>query len=213
MPRTARVVVPGFPHHVMQRGNRRQKTFFCAEDYRAYLHFLAASCRRQGVQIWSYCLMPNHVHVVAVPSSAGALARAFGAAHRSYTARINQREGWQGFLWQGRFASHAMDDRHTLNAMRYGELNPLRVGLAESAESYPWSSAAHHLLGDFDPLMSLCPLIEMGAPWRRFLEAEGEEDETDRLLRHSRSGRPLGSETFIAELEAKLGRNLRSKRK
>ncbi|MAG95394.1 MAG: transposase [Alphaproteobacteria bacterium] len=212
MPRTARVVVPGFPHHILQRGNRRQRTFFSTEDFHAYRHFLAASCRRQGVQIWAYCLMPNHVHVVAVPSSAEALARAFGAAHRSYTARINQREGWRGFLWQGRFASHVMDVRHALNAMRYGEMNPIRAGLAVSPESYPWSSAANHLLGEFDPLLSPCPLIEVGAAWRRFLEAETGGEEMERLRRHGRSGRPLGSEAFVAELETKLGRSLRHKR-
>jgi putative transposase len=212
MPRSARVVVPGFPHHVLQRGNRRQRTFFCPDDYRAYRQFLAASCRRQKVEIWTYCLMPNHVHVVAVPFTEEALARAFGDAHRSYTAGINRREGWQGFLWQGRFASHVMDSRHALNAMRYGELNPLRAGLTENPESYPWSSAAHHLLGQSDPLVSACPLIEGGASWRRFLEAESDKDETDRLRRHGRSGQPLGGETFVAEIEADLGRILRCKR-
>ena len=111
MARLARVVVPGVAHHVTQRGNRRQPTFFQEDDYRAYLDLLGQWCGRCGVEVWAYCLMPNHVHLIVVPESEDGLRRGLGEAHRRYTRRINFREGWRGHLWQGRFASFAMDER------------------------------------------------------------------------------------------------------
>jgi putative transposase len=83
MARLARVVVPGMPHHVTQRGNRRQPTFFCQDDYRAYRELTAEWCKERGVELWAYCLMPNHVHLIAVPQSADSLRRAIGEAHRA----------------------------------------------------------------------------------------------------------------------------------
>ena len=109
MARLARVVAPGVPHHVTQRGNRRQETFFRPADYRLYRELMAEWCGRCGVEIWAYCLMPNHVHLIAVPQTADALQRAIGEAHRRYTRAINLREGWRGHLWQGRFASFPME--------------------------------------------------------------------------------------------------------
>ena len=103
--RMARVVVPGVPHHVTQRGNRRQTTFFRESDYEDYRALVAQWCSSQGVEVWAYCLMPNHVHLVAVPSTKGALRAAIGEAHRRYTVMVNRREGWRGCLWQGRFSS------------------------------------------------------------------------------------------------------------
>ncbi len=133
MARLARVVVPGMPHHVTQRGNRRQPTFFRHDDYEAYLELMADRCREEGVAIWAYCLMPNHVHLIAVPETEEALARAVGEAHRRYTRRINFRENWRGYLWQGRFASFVMDEPCLLAAARYVELNPLRASLVADA--------------------------------------------------------------------------------
>ena len=109
MARLARVVAPGFPHHITQRGNRRQATFFEEEDYQAYRDFMAEWCGKCEVAVWAYCLMPNHVHLIVVPESLEGLRRAIGEAHRRYTCRINYREGWRGHLWQGRFASFVMD--------------------------------------------------------------------------------------------------------
>jgi putative transposase len=125
------------PHHITQRGNRRQQTFFCEEDYEAYLQLMAEWCAKHAVEIWAYCLMPNHVHLVAVPNSEDGLRRAIGEAHRRYTRRINFREGWRGRLWQGRFASFVMDEPYLLAAARYVELNPIRAGLAMVSERLP----------------------------------------------------------------------------
>src|SRR5438045_9637812 len=112
MARISRAVIPGFPHHITQRGNRRQATFFAPDDYRHYLDLMAESCRRFDVEIWAWCLMPNHVHMIAVPQTDDGLRWAIGEAHRKYTLAVNRREGWQGYLWQGRFSSFVMGERH-----------------------------------------------------------------------------------------------------
>ena len=158
MPRIARVVAPGFPHHITQRGNRRLQTFFCDEDYGAYVSLMSEWCGQHGVEIWAYCLMPNHVHLVAVPKSEDGLRRAIGEAHRRYTRRVNFREGWRGHLWQGRFASYPMDETYLLCAARYIELNPVRAKLVGDAAEWRWSSAPAHLAGKDDrpPCGGLC---------------------------------------------------------
>jgi len=147
MARIARVVAPGIPHHITQRGNRRQDTVFCVEDFQAYLVLLREWCGHWKVEIWAYCRMPNHVHLIAVPTSEDALQRAIGEADRRYTRRVNFREGWRGHLWQGRFASCPLDEPHTLAAARYIEQNPVRAGLAATPWDYPWSSVAAHVAG------------------------------------------------------------------
>jgi REP element-mobilizing transposase RayT len=111
MARLARVVAPGFPHHITQRGNRRQQTFFCDEVYQRYVDLIADWCNALEVEMLAYCLMPNHVHLIAVPQSADGLGRAIGEAHRRYTRMINFRERWRGHLWQWRFASFVLDER------------------------------------------------------------------------------------------------------
>lgn len=209
MARIARIVAAGIPHHITQRGNRRQKTFFCDDDYRAYLELLAQWCSQYGVQIWVYCLMPNHVHLIAVPESEQGLAAAIGEAHRRYTRLINFREDWRGHLWQGRFASFVMDERYLLAATRYVELNPVRAGLVEKPEEYPWSSASAHREGRNDMLVKVSPLLEMVGDWQKFLSQEVAEKESEALKLHERTGRPLGSENFVIGLEKKLGRLLR----
>ena len=136
------MVAPGLPHHLTQRGNRRQQTFFCDEDYECYLEFMAQFCLAEHVAIWAYCLMPNHVHLIAVPQSADGLRRAIGEAHRRYSRMVNLREGWRGHLWQGRFASFVLDETYLLMAARYVELNPVRAGLVNTPRQYRRSSAA-----------------------------------------------------------------------
>jgi putative transposase len=208
MPKAARIVVPGVPHHITQRGNRRQGTFFNQDDYAAYKSVLAGQCRENGLEIWAYCLMPNHVHIVLVPSDEASLAKALSCVHQKYTQRINKREGWKGFLWQGRFASFPMDELHALRAARYIELNPVRAGLVKTPGDYPWSSAAAHLSGRDDDLVKVAQILDMIGDWARFL---GEVDETGAQLIRKRSsdGRPFGRDGFIEDLERKFGRSLK----
>ena len=137
MARLPRLVLPGIPHHVTQRGNRRERTFFEDGDYALYLDLLADAAGRAGVEIWSYCLMPNHVHLIAVPSDEDGLRRCFRYVHRHYTGYINARLRVTGHLWQGRFSSVAMDDAHFVTALRYVALNPVRARLAARAEDWP----------------------------------------------------------------------------
>lgn len=209
MARIARVVVPGLPHHVTQRGNRRQETFFVDEDYADYRNLIAASCKRCGTETWAYCLMPNHVHLILVPSTSDGLRCTLGDAHRRYTQMINLRQGWRGHLWQERFHSFVMDEPHLLSAARYIELNPVRAGLCERPEQWPWSSAQAHLRGDDDGLVRVQPLLDVIPDWANYLADETAAPPVDAFHRHMRTGRPLGSTQFLSSVEARLGRVLR----
>jgi len=209
MARIARVIAVGIPHHVTQRGNRRMTTFFQDEDYQAYISLLGEWCKKCGVEIWAYCLMPNHVHLVAVPDSEDGLRRGIGEAHRRYSRLINFRENWRGHLWQGRFASFPMDDSYLLAAARYVEMNPVRAHLAPLAVSWPWSSARAHVAGKDDQLVNVAPLLEIAGDWRLFLAGAEAEEQTDDIRKHERTGRPLGPEGFIEKLETILERLLK----
>jgi putative transposase len=209
MARLARVVVAGIPHHVTQRGNRRQATFFGDEDYAAYRMLLAEWCPRCGVEIWAYCLMPNHVHLIVVPETEDGLRRGLGEAHRRYTRRINFREGWRGHLWQGRFASFPMDNRYLMRAARYVELTPVRAKLCRAPWRWPWSSAAAHVAGQDDVLVRVKPLLARTGDWRKFLSEGLDMEEAELFRRHERTGRPLGENAFLERVEKALGRILR----
>jgi putative transposase len=209
MARLARVVVPGMPHHITQRGNRRQQTFFNDEDYEAYLELMAEWCSDCQVAIWAYCLMPNHVHLIAVPKSEDGLRRAIGETHRRYTRRVNFREGWRGHLWQGRFASFVMDEPYLLAAARYIELNPVRAKIVDSPRDYSWSSARAHLKGKDDLMVKTAPLLALAENWRKLLTSAASEEELKLFRAHETTGRVLGDEEFQRRLEKKLGRVLR----
>jgi putative transposase len=144
-----------------------------------------------------------------VPQSEDALARAIGEAHRRYTRRINFRQKWRGYLWQGRFASFVMDEPYLLAAARYVELNPVRAGLVADAADWRWSSARAHLSGRDDRLVRVAPMLAMIADWRAFLNSAMPEEELRDLREHGRTGHPLGSATFVERLERTIGRILR----
>ena len=212
MARLARLVIPGLPHHITQRGNRRQQTFFNEGDYAAYVELMAEWCREQGVEIWSYCLMPNHTHLIAVPSSEDGLRWAIGEAHRRYTRRINFREKWRGYLWQGRFASFVMDESYLLAAARYIELNPVARDWSPTP-GIGNGAARAHLAGKDDPLVKVAPLLAMIGDWHAFLESAMPEEELRDIRRHTRTGRPLGDEIFLDRLEGMVGRLLKPQKR
>lgn len=212
MARLARVVVPGVPHHITQRGNRRLDVFFEDADYEAYIELMRESCRRWGVQIWGYCLMTNHVHLIAVPKTADALAPAIGEAHRRYTRHVNFRQGWRGYLFQGRFASYPMDENYLLAAARYVEMNPVAAGMVKRPSDHPWSSARAHLAGADDRLCKVKPMLKRVEDWAAFLRVEQDEAAVAALERHGRTGRPLGDERFVKKLERRLDRELRPRK-
>lgn len=135
MARLARVVVPGIPHHVTQRGNGCARTFFSDEDYALYRDLLAEHCRKADVEVWAWCLMPNHVHLILVPFDADGLRRALAGVHRRYAGGIHARRRRTGHFWQGRFGTVAMDEAHLAAALRYVSLNPVRAGLVARARA------------------------------------------------------------------------------
>ncbi len=209
MARLARVVIPGVPHHVTQRGNRRLGVFFEDSDYEAYLALLRAWCAKAGTEIWAYCLMPNHVHLILTPSNPDGLRAALGETHRRYTQRINKREDWRGYLWQGRFHSFPMDDRHLVACARYVAQNPVRAGLVERAEDWRWSSARAHLAERDDDAVRVAPLLERIPDWTAFLGANEADAMLETLRQHGRTGRPLGAAAWLETLEVTTGRRLR----
>lgn len=202
----------GVPHHVIQKGNRGQATFFCDQDRVLYLRLLKDHLDEFQVDLWAYCLMTNHVHFVAVPRAKGGLAKGFGETHRVYTRWINLREKWRGYFWQGRFKSYPLDEYHLFVAVRYIELNPVRAGIVDQPEDYPWSSARNHIFGLHDELVSAEGPLQYVKDWRAFLEAGVEETELTMLRKHNQNGLPLGSEEFISGLEAITGRVFRKKK-
>lgn len=211
MARIARVVVPGIPHHVTQRGVRRMETFFDEEDYKIYLSLMGEWCRQSGIEIWAYCLMPNHIHLVAVPEREESLARGIGEIHRRYTRHINFKKGWKGYLWQGRFSSFPMDEKYLLAAVRYVELNPVRAKIVKKAQTYRWSSAKAHLSGVDDGLVKVKPMLDRVENWTELL-ASGEQGEIDVVRMHERTGRPLGMDGFIEKVSCMVGRDLSKKK-
>ncbi len=213
MPRIARVVVPGLPHHVTQRGNRRLPTFFCDDDYKRYIRIMAELCSQWSVEIWAYCLMPNHIHLIAVPHTKESLASAIGEAHRRYTWLVNSQKDWSGYLWQGRFASFPMDEAHLYLAARYIELNPVRAGLAEHAWQYRWSSAAAHIEGRDDSLVRVAPLLNMFGEWKKYLSFNITTEEAEKIQYHSQTGIPLGDESFVSDLEKKFSLNFKPRKR
>jgi putative transposase len=184
--------------------------FFNTEDRRAYLAHLQKACRGHGVDILAWCLMDNHVHLVAVPRKEDSLARCFSEAHGKYTRRVNKREGWTGHLWQGRFGSSVLDEPHTIAAVRYVERNPVRAGMARIPWTYQWSSARWHTGREqADPLISnddqLKHLIQ---DWERYLLSDDEERFIQLIRKGSSVNRPLGGNHFVWKLERRFKRSL-----
>jgi len=197
---------------VVQRGNRRQKVFFGKTDYAAYLQLMGEFCELHDVAIWSYCLMPSHVHLILVPSTEDSLARAVGEAHRRYTRRINFRKDWRGHLWQGRFSSFVMDEPYLMTAARYVQRNPVKAKLETRCEDWPWSSAKAHATGKPDDICETGWLSDRiggwGCSWREYLAQPDEDRVIQTMRRHENTGRPLGDKPFVQRLEKLLDRRL-----
>jgi putative transposase len=213
MPRAARFVVPGLPHHVTQRANRRQRVFFSDADYRLYRDLLGRACAAADTAIWAWCLMPNHVHLVLVPATADGLRAALAKVHWRYASLVNEREGWRGHLWQSRFASFPMDEAHLHACVRYVELNPVRARLVARAEDWAWSSARSHLGERDDGLTEVGPMHGRIADWRAYLDLGLADAEGEALRAAERTCRPLGVGAFLDEVATLLGRDVRPPRR
>lgn len=214
MTRLARAVFPGLPHHITQRGNGRAQTFFCDADYALYRDLLGTHCAAAGVEIWSWVLMPNHVHLILVPSDPDGLRRALAPVHRRYAGHIHAGLGRSGHFWQGRFGCVAMDEEHLGAALRYVALNPVRAGLVERAADWPWSSVPVHL-GRIpaDGLTAVEPVRSRYPDFAAVLAAGEDEAASTRLRRAEQIGRPLGGRDFLDRLERESGRPLAAGRR
>ncbi|WP_369720638.1 transposase [Bradyrhizobium sp. LLZ17] len=209
MARLARVVIPGHPHHVTQRGNGRARTFFDDSDYALYRDLLAASCHTAGVEVWAWCLMPNHVHLILVPSDADGLRRALAPVHRRYAGIIHARRKRTGHFWQGRFGCVAMDEAHLAAALRYVSLNPVRARLVERARDWRWSSVRAHIGGRDDGITAIAPIRERYPDFSHFLSEESEAGMIAQLRGAETIGRPVGNPKFLDMIERKTKRVLK----
>ena len=207
MARLARIVIPGLPHHVTQRGNRREAIFFEDGDHEIYLDLLAEQAFKASVAVWAYCLMPNHVHLILKPTRSDDLGRAVGETHRRYTNFINARGRWTGHLFQSRFASVVLDDTHLIRAVLFVSLNPVRAGLVARPEEWRWSSVRAHLSGVDDALVTVRPILDRVPHLKELLRVDTQEDFSD-LRRAEATGRPLGAPGFVDGLEELLGRKI-----
>src|SRR6478735_4805197 len=209
MARLARVVVPGHPHHVTQRGNGRARTFFGDDDYALYRDLLAENCRAAGVDVWAWCLMPNHVHLILVPSDPDGLRHVLARVHRRYAGMIQARRKRTGHFWQGRFGAVVMDEEHLAAALRYVSLNPVRARRVERAQDWRWSSTRAHLRGKDDGVTALAPIRDRFPDFPDLLASEAEADLFAPLRAAESIGRPLGDDRFLARIERRTGRILK----
>ncbi|GAB4141877.1 MAG: transposase [Sphingomonadales bacterium] len=208
MARLARFVVPGVAHHVTQRGNGRQQTFFGDADYGLYRDLLREHCAKAGVAVWAWVLMPNHVHLILAPAQADGLRAALARVHRAYAGHVHAREQRTGHFWQGRFGCVAMDEAHVAAAIRYVLLNPVRARLVRRAAAWRWSSIHAYLdPARGDGLTAIGPVLDRVGDVAAFLR-EGEDEAMSAALRRAESvGRPLGDQAFMARVKTLLGRD------
>jgi putative transposase len=212
MPRLARIVLKDAPHHITQRGNNKQDVFFVDDDRTVYLELLKEQSQRFGLDILGYCLMTNHVHIIAVPRNETALAKAIGRTHYLYTQYVNRMNGSSGHLWQNRFYSCPIDNQYLLKAMRYIEANPVRAKMVRKPWRYAYSSAAAHIENS-DPTgvldMKWWLAKSKHFDWKAILEKQMEKSQVDNIRLCTSRGRPLASDSFLSKIEKVAGRRLR----
>lgn len=210
MARLARAVVPGAPHHVLQRGNPGQRIFATNDDYRDYIELVAQGCANARVAVVGYCLLPKQVQLILVPPNAKALRNALGEAHRRFTRAVNMRRERKGGLFRGRFASFALDKASLPLVMRFVEQSPVRARAAKSAKDWRWSSAGAHLKGKSDGFVDVKPLKSKS--WKNELAMPITPAELKAIAASEHTGRPFGSAAFVEAVEKRLGRTLARQR-
>lgn len=213
MPRLARTVFANVPHHITQRGNRREDVFFTDEDYQTYLDWLQHYSQKHQLDILAYCLVTNHIHLVVVPRNENSLQQVLKPVHMRYAQRINRQNNWKGHLWQGRYFSSPLGDQYRWAAIRYVERNPVRARMVRKAERYPWTSAAFHcglrgdnILSNHNKWSRLNNQIE---DWSSWLSEGDMPNELEIIRRNIDKGLACGSDRFINRLEKMIGRSLK----
>lgn len=211
MPRIARLVLPGYPHHVTQRGNYQQRVFNIERDYKYYIGLLKKYAEEYSLSIISFCLMPNHVHFICIPTDKDSLANTFKTTHMSYAQYSNKKNNLKGHLWQSRFFSSILDEKYLYAAVRYVENNPVRAGLVEKPWDWRWSSARTHVEGKNSdlPLGDISQFIEI-KNWADYLSKFEDKELIKTLRKNTLVGRPSVDANFVVHLEKILGVKLMS---
>ena len=214
MPRTARIVAEGFPHHITQRGNYRQNVFDNPTDMTKYFEFISMYTNKYNVKILSYCLMNNHVHFIVIPEKTDSISKAFNRAHFRYSQYYNKKKNIKGHLWQGRFYSCVIDkdEAYLLAAMKYVERNPVRAKIAKKPWEWKWSSAGYHT-GEGESDLNVAEIGEFTGinekEWKKIIEETDKGEQIEEIRKVTGVGRGFGGEGFIKKLEKELKVTLR----
>ena len=210
MARIKRIVIPNTPHHITQRGVRSMNIFFKHEDYEYYKELLFTQCKLHDLKIISYCLMTNHVHIIAIPRNKDSLSKAIGETHRLYTRKINFEQKVKGHLFQERFYSTPLDEEHFLYALRYVEQNPVKAFMVKYPWDYEYSSAKYRLnLVKEDKLLSNYESIDNIVNYKEFLQ---ETTQTKFIEEKTRTGKPCGNEDFYDKIKLLTGIDYKNKK-
>lgn len=211
MPRTARVIAEGYPHHITQRGNYKQRIFEKEKDFRTYLTYFEEYSKTFGTKVIAFCLMNNHVHYIAVPEKKDSLANTFKGIHMKYSQYFNKKKGVPGHLWQSRYYSSVIDEDYLEEAIKYVERNPVRAKMVKKAWQWRWSSAKQHS-GEGTGELTVEGIKECTGVgeerWRKVLSEKEDEEIMKAIRKNSLTGRPTGKRSFIEKLENKLNRRL-----
>ena len=208
-----RIVLPHYAHHVRERGVRKEPIFHDDSDRMVYIRALKKNCTECRIKIWAYCLMTNHVHLIAVTEDEKSISLALHDAHSTYSSYFNAKYGFAGHVWARRPDICAMDYTHMSNAVRYVERNPVRAKMVIRAEDYLWSSAAAHCEIRDDTLLSGdCPLVGLIPDWSDWLEVDHSEAEKRTIREHTSAGRIWCTPEVLQELERIHGRKLSSRK-
>ena len=215
MARLPRLSVPGYPHHIIQRGNNRQAIFASTADYMLLLALLKENAQKFGIAVHAYVLMTNHFHLLATPEQADGLPLMMQAVGRSYVRYFNDAQHRSGTLWEGRYRSTLIQtDRYLLTCMAYLDLNPVRAGLVRQAKDYEWSSHRHYIGQRADKLVAPHPLVwtlgntpfSREAAYADLVDGGITSAQQGDLTRSVLSGWALGDEDFVADLQKRTTR-------
>ena len=209
MPRTNRIVAIGCPHHITHRGNNKQPVFLDDNDYIFFLNTFEKYKNTYDLKVYSYSLIPNHVHIKGIPFHRDSMSKTFNLTQMVYARYFNRKYEKLGHLWQNRFFSCPLGESHTYNVTKYIDNNPVRHGLVAVAENWKWSSARDHL-GISKGIISLEPidtLLDIDN-WKAFLKTDLSKNEIKDITNCVLTGKPLGDEKFVNSLEKLLGISL-----
>lgn len=213
MARQARIIVPNTPHHISQRGNRGEPIFFEKDDFSHYMEILQKSLKAFELDLLSFCLLPNQIHLLTEPKTKDDISRCIGETNRQYTRYINQKKNWTGHLFQNRFFSYAMDEQHALRAARFIETLPVTANITEKPQNYLWSSAKYRIKTIENSPIKPFNTFHLDQNWEDFLGRTMDTEELKRIQTHLQTGRPRGSHLFLDTVEKQLGRVVRPQKR